>query len=66
MTHEIDVELTATEHREESAFLNETILRKHTLEELDIVQLSKLLRRKQEIDYFIGRIEGEYCQRKYL
>ena len=46
-------------YEEESAMLIDTIVEKFVNDELDTMQLIRFLSRKRDVDYFIGRMDGE-------
>lgn len=46
-------------YEEESAMLIDTIVEKFVSDELDTMQLIRFLSRKRDVDYFIGRMDGE-------
>lgn len=51
--------MTLAKYEEESAMLSDTLVEKFINDELDTMQLIRLLNRKRDVDYFIGRLEGE-------
>lgn len=56
-------EVIRNEYQRESDYLEEAMLQKYVSGELDTVTLSRLLRRKADVDYFIGRYDGEKLRR---
>lgn len=59
-----DAKAVKSEVSEEFSFLKETILQKYVTNDLDPLQLSRLLNRCSELSYFLGRADAEKYNQK--